>query len=256
MEAEAAAAAAAAKGRAAVGRLTSLGRLGFGKASGSNFVPFSSHHPDIFLEEGGVVAVMGSDKRHCTAVVEQPVMWSGIHRARFTILERTRFSMTVGVVLAGTNDAFDATDGGWCSPSGVGWSWHTSGVCSHKGYHQWNGMQEFKKADYVDLCLDLDAKSLTASKNGTELGVLASNISGASGGGRWGAGFCWCVELFDEGDSVKIESTPDGGVGRALPPPPSKPKPGPSAPAPARSTGVGRTLVSLSAGSTALEGQP
>jgi hypothetical protein len=239
-EAEAKAAAAAARGRAAVSRLNSLSRLGFDKAGGGNFVPFSAHHPDIFLEEGGVVAVMGKDKKHGTAVAAQPVMWSGVHRARFTVLERARFSLTVGVVHAGTNDAFDATHGGWCSPSGVAWAWHTSGVCSHKGYHAWEGMQDFKKGDYVDLCLDLDSGTLTASKNGKELGTLASGVSGAAGGGRWGAGFCWMVELFDEGDSVKLESIPDGGAGRPLlaplpaPPastarvPPSMPKPKPT----------------------------
>ena len=60
-------------------------------------------------------------------------------------------------------------------------------------------MQDADEGSRIGMLLDLDQGSMTLWENGVRLGVVqAEGLSGP---------FCWTVELYDEGDSARIEST-------------------------------------------------
>ena len=130
-------------------------------------------------------------------------MWNGLHRAKFTVVRCSGFTLGVGILSVmtqgGQNGSFSAAKDGWATREGMGWSWHCSGVMSHRGYHAWDGMQAFEAGEEIELELDLSARTLTAWKQGIQVGTLVPNIP-------CDTGFVWMCELYNEDDAVRLEA--------------------------------------------------
>ena len=174
-----------------------------------------------------------------TATCSLAPMRAGVHAANFRILNcgPRAEAIKVGIVKSSARECQRAppTSIGWrrqvgyfichkaespkyyCGASATenGWGWcgETGSLChkqhSDDGYpggwgQRWDGQQGYDKGDTVGLRLDLDLGTLTAYKNGTRLGVIATGLSGT---------FCWGVDLCDSQELANARGYYDDGLG-------------------------------------------
>lgn len=160
---------------------------------------FSRAARELTLSERGSLVLHPGSFVRCAAVAAQPsaVMHTGErHYVEYHIERYQAGRMVLGVA----KGAFDPRVGGWATASDQGWGFSArTGSLSHQGKRlAWaSGRQEIlAEGDVLGLMLDLQAGSLTAFKNGVNLGVMVS--SGLTGP------LCWIAELAHGGDSVRI----------------------------------------------------
>jgi hypothetical protein len=135
-------------------------------------------------------------------------MLTGRHFAVFTIVHRGGW-LRVGVTPPWLAQAFQA---GGTSASGQDgcWAFNTAlGQLAHGREHsEWAGQECADTGDEIGLLLDLGGGatgegSLTVYKNGARLGVMVPQGAGLGGP------LCWCVELHDAADVVRVAERPD-----------------------------------------------
>ena len=126
-----------------------------------------------------------------------PVMRRGRHCAEFVLGKNATAHHSFGVI----RPEFDVEGRTRSKPNGANhWSfkdhcfYHTDGT-RMPCYRKWDGMQRASREDRITLLLDLDAGSMTVYKNGEELGVMATGLSGR---------YSWATVLANAGDSVRI----------------------------------------------------
>ena len=130
------------------------------------------------------------DERHATVVCglkvrhnvwTEATMHSGVHHANFVVGDCYEM---VGIV----HEDFDGYDD-YFSASRLGWAWEPfrGCLCTDGEMTDWPGQTGYKWGDTVGLKLDLGDGTLTAFKNGVELGTMLSGLQG---------GFCFAVQML------------------------------------------------------------
>eukprot|EP01051_Picozoa_sp_SAG22_P020408 SAG22_NODE_4116_length_1379_cov_1.544531_1_plen_444_part_00 len=162
---------------------------------------FFPAHPHITLLEDNAVAKMTKrDGSWRAAASEATLSGGGLHAARFTV--RKGWPM-FGVIRADWN-----VKGGEDAPFVQDHSFYnTDDGRRCPGKSDWNGRQDAKEGDRIDLLLDLGAGSMSVFKNGERLGVMQE-----SGLGGAGVEYRWAVSLYSKGDSARIDALPAAEV--------------------------------------------
>ena len=183
---------------------------------------FTCYPAHVDLYESGAVAVIhpqsggfqGELDTDTTVICGRSVMRRGLHRARFTVLHNRYHWLTVGIAAVDpVHGPSSARCTRWSSDDN-GFAWHAGfdGAARHGGEAlEWRGMEGFSVGETVELCLNLEAEqgTLTAWKNGTQLGVLAHGLllqRDAESGQQ--VGFCWMAEMSTSGDAVRVVNCP------------------------------------------------
>ena len=164
----------------------------------SDVVAFDKAHVDMGLSEGNAVVTKTEydGYGYRTAASGAVLKGGGRHMVQLTVRQGTGM---LGLIRA-DRDA----EGGANDQYVEGHSFYrTSDGKAHIGARSrsgWEGMQSAKKNDRIGLLLDLDAGSLTVYKNDERLGVMReSGLTDA-------AGYRWAVELYNKGDSARIDA--------------------------------------------------
>lgn len=167
---------------------------------------FSRLGPGIELLQSGAIVTRadGSGSRIAASAVK---MRHGRHFATFTLLQGS--FMYFGVIRPG----YDVSEIGATQDTlhcisrtlsaAVGAAGHcfyctNNGIC-FPGSKCWEGMEPAWEGDTIGLLLDLDNGTLTVFRNGEQMGVMATGLSGD---------YCWAVSLWNPGDSTRIEPAP------------------------------------------------
>ena len=122
-------------------------------------------------------------------------MRSGRHFAQFTVLQGAR--MFFGVIRPGYD-----VEGGLAAQIVDGHCfYYTYFGRRFPGHIDWEGKQTAREqGDRIGMLLDLDQGSMTLWKGDEKLGVMvAEGLSGP---------LCWASEVYEQGESVRIESAP------------------------------------------------
>ena len=124
------------------------------------------------------------------------VMRSGRHFAQLTAVVSGDMMM-FGVIRPG----FDVEGGASADDVDGHCFYFTGGGERCPGGHGWEGMQAAREqGDRIGMLLDLDQGSMSIWKNGERLRVMqAEGLRGP---------LCWAAELYRQGTSARIESTP------------------------------------------------
>lgn len=164
---------------------------------------WSACHSSVELSEDGTVAKKNGDRKDfgwSSAVCAGWVMSEGRHFVEFTIICQN-YHMMCGVLPLDMAEVPVERVVGWCTQPRV--HFLTSSGGSHfrnRTHAQWHGRAGFAAGDTVGMLLDCDRCTLSVFKNGGLLGEMVPGAGIPLGAGPW----CWGVDLWDVGDSLRI----------------------------------------------------
>jgi hypothetical protein len=159
-------------------------------------VVFGRSHGSITLSEGGSLATKSVCDFGSRAAASKVVMRAGRHYAQFTVVRG--HGMYFGVIRPG----WDVERGQFAHNVDSHCFYYTNNGSNWPGRRDWEGMEGAQEGDRIGLLLDLDQGTMTVYKNGGQLGVMATGLSGE---------YSWAVGLFmhgrfHEGSRTRIEA--------------------------------------------------
>jgi hypothetical protein len=155
-------------------------------------------HDHIALSENEAVATRhGEYDENYHSAGSKVKMCAGHHYAQFTLLAGT--CVLVGAVRPGWVDRVETEHATEASEQeGHCFYDMEEGTC-WPGGREWKGSQATDQpGDRIGLLLNLDQGSMRAWKNDVYMGVM--QVAGLTGP------LCWAAEMFDDGDSIRIDS--------------------------------------------------
>jgi hypothetical protein len=128
-------------------------------------------------------------------------MRTGRHAVEFTVVHG--YSPDIFLGLAGPDIDVDKPDseerdGFWGIRS------YDGGGAHDGNFTRWEGQEGFEQGDVVGLLLDCDAGTLAVKKNGAQLGVAVTGLTGE---------LCWVTSLFRAEHSVQIGAADAAAAG-------------------------------------------